>query len=269
MAILNALRKGSPMSRHSGAHYDEAPPEGGPNVSKQSLDEFKSLNDAARYWIQNNVSAKSPWNANKLADYVTWMNGRPEVPVLIKDLEALAGKDKHPAIQVGPVGPNVPVTYLLGWAKGGETPIHDHADSQVAVIVHQGTIREDVFATAGKKLGLLTEKGQTVGVQRIRRTTKVGAPAIKLMSPHIHQVGNDAEPYAATIHSYYPPLDKMGFYEFSRGGPGEPGGPTAGKLTSTGMYQDDDVLKPVKVGTSRPSAKRRARMRAQVRRALG
>lgn len=220
----------------------QAPHEGAGNVSKKNWDKYHHLNDAAREWIEQH--AKHPWNEAKLAEYVKFLNERPEVEALVQDLKS--NPDRHPAIQIGPVGPNVPVTYLLGWGTGGDTPIHDHADSKVAALIREGSVREEVFATAGRDMSLLTTRGTRIGAQRITRTHKAGS-VLKLKDTYIHRMANVQKPYAVTVHSYYPPLDQMGFYSFDQKTGGSVGGADTGRLKSIGMYQDDNVLMPKKV----------------------
>lgn len=251
---------GTPQAVHGhgvGAHASEATdrttPEAGNPIDVKTA-AIRALNKRSEAWIREHVAADKPWSRRLLKEYVTWLNQQDEVGPLKQMLRDTAD-DKHPAIEIGHdefstiPRDQKPVTYILGWAEGGETPIHDHAGSEVAVIVTDGVLSEDFFVTEGRRVNLLNEAGTQTSSLRVTR--ELYAPsAISLPTPYIHKMYNADPDYTISIHSYYPPLLKMGYYDFKPSAAIEGGNRATGTLSSTGQWQEDTVpMKGVVSGT--------------------
>lgn len=93
--------------------------------------------------------------------------------------------------------------WLIGWAPGQGTPVHDHGGSSGAMTVAEGTLEEEVFERAGPASGLAMARcvAHTAGIP-------VGFPAA-----HVHRVRNAGSANATSINAYSPPRQPMREYE--------------------------------------------------------
>jgi predicted metal-dependent enzyme (double-stranded beta helix superfamily) len=81
--------------------------------------------------------------------------------------------------------------WLIGWAPGQWTPLHDHAGAAGALTVAEGQLTEVEFPD---------------GPQGERRRRLHSAPAtVAFETHHIHRVGNRGDRNATSIHAYSPP----------------------------------------------------------------
>lgn len=83
--------------------------------------------------------------------------------------------------------------WLIGWAPGQGTPVHDHGGAAGSLTVASGVLSEEVFeADAGRP------------PRRLRRTThRRGNPAA-FAEHHVHRVWNSGRQNATSIHAYSP-----------------------------------------------------------------
>jgi predicted metal-dependent enzyme (double-stranded beta helix superfamily) len=89
--------------------------------------------------------------------------------------------------------------WLLTWLPGQGTDLHDHGGSAGAFVVVTGTLTELVAARTGKGYRLLRNefadgKGHSFGTH------------------HIHQVSNESDRPAVSLHVYGPALTTMNRY---------------------------------------------------------
>ncbi|MBL7500771.1 cysteine dioxygenase family protein [Frankia sp. CNm7] len=83
--------------------------------------------------------------------------------------------------------------WLIGWAPGQHTEVHDHGGALGALAVADGEVEEDVHtARAGS------------WEQRWTRRHSRGE-VIRFAADHVHRVVNRAQGPATTIHAYSPP----------------------------------------------------------------
>jgi hypothetical protein len=146
------------------------------------------------------------WDRATLARFVRYVAAQPETHALASAFtnpEEFPG-ETHPVIEVSSGGPSL---YILGWRRGGETPIHDHVESAVAVHALAGEVVEEAFLAPR----LLSEPGECVECTSISRPLRAGT-TVTLPPSYIHRVGNHLGEVAVTVHAYYPPLARMGYY---------------------------------------------------------
>jgi hypothetical protein len=96
--------------------------------------------------------------------------------------------------------------WLIAWPQGGRVELHDHGRSRGAIAVLEGSLVE---ATPWR--------GDSGRFELHRRTLEVG-DVVGFGSHHVHDVVNDAQEHAVSLHVYSPPLRTMGFYEVTSSG---------------------------------------------------
>lgn len=100
-------------------------------------------------------------------------------------------------------GPSDVDLWLLTWTRSQYTDLHDHGRASAALTVVQGTLTE-VRPDGGGGL-----HGDAVSVGGVR-TVDPG---------HIHDIRNDGDEPAVSIHAYSPRLEEMTFYRVVDGVP--------------------------------------------------
>jgi rhodanese-related sulfurtransferase/predicted metal-dependent enzyme (double-stranded beta helix superfamily) len=98
--------------------------------------------------------------------------------------------------------------WLIGWAPGQGTSVHDHGGAAGALAVAEGTLVEQEFAPGGAALerAVVHETGARVG----------------FAAAHVHRIVNEGPLNATSVHAYSPPGLPMRRY---------PGGRDAGAVT--------------------------------------
>jgi quercetin dioxygenase-like cupin family protein len=86
--------------------------------------------------------------------------------------------------------------WAICWSEDQDTGFHDHDDSEAAIVVIRGQVREERL-----RLGLPPE-------------TRVAGPGTALVVPAtaIHRVLHAGRGPAVTVHAYSPPLRSTGAY---------------------------------------------------------
>jgi Cysteine dioxygenase type I len=95
--------------------------------------------------------------------------------------------------------------WVLSWLPGQGTPLHDHGRSAGAFAVVRGALTERVVATG--PFGV-HETSARLGVDRLRH---FGAH-------YVHQVTNEDDEPAVSVHVYTPALREMNTYDVRAGG---------------------------------------------------
>jgi hypothetical protein len=93
--------------------------------------------------------------------------------------------------------------WLIGWATGQATELHDHGGSLGAMTVVSGVLAERRWAPHR-------------GGIRTRRLRAGRSQGFRLA--HVHDVVNPAELPAVSVHAYSPPLTVMSYYALDAGG---------------------------------------------------
>lgn len=100
--------------------------------------------------------------------------------------------------------------WLLSWLPGQRTEIHDHGDSAGAFAVAQGVLTETTVCTPA--VGGLDGVEVALSCKRIRAGMARGFDA-----DHVHEVTNDTNSPAVSIHVYAPALTTMNRYRIDDG----------------------------------------------------
>jgi hypothetical protein len=88
--------------------------------------------------------------------------------------------------------------WLIGWATGQATELHDHGDSLRALTVVSGVLSERHWAPHR-------------GGIRVRPLRAGRSQGFRL--GHVHDVINPSATSAVSVHAYSPPLTRMSYYE--------------------------------------------------------
>jgi hypothetical protein len=96
--------------------------------------------------------------------------------------------------------------WLIAWPQGGRVELHDHGRSRGAIAVLEGSLVE------------ATPWRDDTGRFALHRRTLAVGDVVSFGSHHVHDVVNDAQEHAVSLHVYSPPLRTMGFYEVTLGG---------------------------------------------------
>jgi hypothetical protein len=89
--------------------------------------------------------------------------------------------------------------WLIGWATGQATELHDHGDSLGALTVVSGSLSERRWAPHR-------------GGIRVRPLPAGRSQGFRI--GHVHDVVNLSSMSAVSVHAYSPPLTVMSYYEF-------------------------------------------------------
>jgi predicted metal-dependent enzyme (double-stranded beta helix superfamily) len=93
--------------------------------------------------------------------------------------------------------------WLIAWPKGGKVELHDHGASTGAVSVIRGALVEAV--PRHDDAGHLT---------LVRRELRAGA-TLGFGAGHVHDVSNESDEHALSLHVYSPALTSMTYYELA------------------------------------------------------
>ncbi|MEH3032626.1 MAG: cysteine dioxygenase family protein [Aeromicrobium erythreum] len=88
--------------------------------------------------------------------------------------------------------------WLISWTEDQGTQLHDHGGSSGAFTVVSGELTESVW-TAGP--GSLQDHARSAG------------DTVVFGERYVHDVRNQQEPVAVSVHAYSPPLERMSFYD--------------------------------------------------------
>lgn len=134
-----------------------------------------------------------------------------EVEALTKDFDSRSQYPDRPMIQLSGLTENEPSVWLLGWRAGEQTPIHDHADSEVGIHVFEGSVTEHIYVPSKFPLG----EGEETDFRKVSRELMEGS-TVRITSPYVHLftktcIGTECV-HATTIHCYWPRLLAMNLF---------------------------------------------------------
>jgi hypothetical protein len=96
--------------------------------------------------------------------------------------------------------------WAIGWPPGGAIELHDHGPSGGAVRVVDGTLTETTVRATARGVGLIT-------------THRIGPGGHRRFSTgYIHDLSNDGDTGAVSVHVYGPRLERMTYYRLDRTG---------------------------------------------------
>lgn len=93
--------------------------------------------------------------------------------------------------------------WLIAWPKGGKVELHDHGVSTGAVSVIRGALVEAV-----------PRRDDAGHLALVRRALRAGA-TLGFGAGHVHDVTNESEEHALSLHVYSPALTSMTYYELA------------------------------------------------------
>ncbi|GEM_PF-5141764 len=209
-------------------HLPERAPSEDTSVEHLTSEEVKEreeivarIRQSIHIWIAEHIPDGETFNTRRLSALIKYI-GTDHAEDVNRITELFRNQEKYvsrPCVTLlkGEKG-LFPDIELLGWrgAEGGDitekTEVHDHMDSQAAIFVHEGMIREKIFAFNQDDW---KEGKPHLEYQEVRRELSQGS-TVGIAAPYIHEVfGIHDQPLAVTIHAYYPPLDEMNFYKIS------------------------------------------------------
>lgn len=94
--------------------------------------------------------------------------------------------------------------WLIAWPSGGRVELHDHGPSRGAVSVISGALVEAV-----------PRRDDTGRLSLVRRELHAGT-TLGFRAGHVHDVTNESDGHALSLHVYSPALTAMTFYEVAR-----------------------------------------------------
>ncbi len=95
--------------------------------------------------------------------------------------------------------------WLIAWPRGGKVELHDHGTSTGAVSVISGVLVEAV-----------PWRDDTGQLSLVRHELQAGA-TLGFGAGHVHDVTNESDEHALSLHVYSPALTSMTFYELNGG----------------------------------------------------
>src|SRR5271165_1937965 len=94
--------------------------------------------------------------------------------------------------------------WLIGWPPGGTVDLHDHGRSSGVVLVLEGTLVETTPV-----------RSHDGGLRLVRRVLGAGDSGLSFSAGHVHDVTNEGERHAVSLHVYGPPLTTMTFFDIA------------------------------------------------------
>jgi hypothetical protein len=96
--------------------------------------------------------------------------------------------------------------WAIGWPPGGTIQLHDHGPSAGAVVVASGALTETTIRATDQGVALIQTHHLETGDHRV-------------FGPHyVHDISNDQDQQALSVHVYGPRLAHMTYYELDRRG---------------------------------------------------
>jgi len=93
--------------------------------------------------------------------------------------------------------------WAIGWPPGGTIELHDHGLSRGAVVVADGALVETTVRPTNRGVALIG-------------THQIGTGEHREFGPrYVHDLRNDGEDRAVSVHVYGPRLSEMAYYELN------------------------------------------------------
>ena len=90
--------------------------------------------------------------------------------------------------------------WAIGWPPGGKIQLHDHGESNGAVVVAKGSLTETTIRPTDRGVALVSARQIEAGEHRV-------------FGPHyVHDIVNDGTEDAVSVHVYGPKLETMTYY---------------------------------------------------------
>lgn len=193
---------------------------------------IKELRLALLDWVKEHVGEEA-WDRRKLKAMVDYLS-EEHAQTIQTITKHFLDKDMYPMRPVVKLMlreiKNLPDVFLFGWRGkedhqwDRETKIHDHADSSVALRVHEGAVDETVYVVDASQLRVTGTDGawNPRGKQRIKllgqktKTYPAGvSKTYKSPPPYLHTVaGSPEHDLTVTVHAYLRPSKEVA-YDFA------------------------------------------------------
>jgi hypothetical protein len=96
--------------------------------------------------------------------------------------------------------------WAIGWPTGGKIDLHDHGPSSGAIVVASGTLTETTVRSVNRGVAVIT-------------TQHIGPGMSRRFGPrYVHDLVNDGEQEAISVHVYGPRLSAMSYYRLDGSG---------------------------------------------------
>lgn len=199
---------------------------------KKRAEHIKTLRLALVEWIAENVP-DDQWDQRKLKGMTDYLS-REHAQTIHEITKDFLDREKYPTRPVIKLMlkeiEKLPDVFLFGWRGKDqtqwerETRIHDHADSTVALTVHEGAVDETVYIVDHSQLQIKGTAGpdNPRGQQRIpllgQKTKRYPAGMSKTYKsppPYLHTVAGSPDfDLTVTIHAYLRPSTDVA-YDFT------------------------------------------------------
>ena len=190
------------------------------------------VENAAKEWVAEKRAGGGTFGRKELAELSRHLGETQgeAIDAMINKFSDPKNYHERPMVHLCIGDEQNPDIWLLGWRESSKeiegTPIHDHGDSEAGIYVHRGSVTEHIYAIDKSQVG--KGIGSEVDFRQVERGFDHKSTAT-INAPYIHDI-YDAEGgsnLSVTIHSYYPPLRHMRFYEVK-----------GDKLVQTGEWDD-------------------------------
>ena len=190
------------------------------------------VENAAKEWVAEKRAGGGTFGRKELAELSRHLGETQgeAIDAMISKFSDPKNYHERPMVHLCIGDEQNPDIWLLGWRENMKeiegTPIHDHGDSEAGIYVHRGSVTEHIYAIDKSQVG--KGIGSEVDFRQVERGFDHKSTAT-INAPYIHDI-YDAEGgsnLSVTIHSYYPPLRHMRFYEVK-----------GDKLVQTGEWDD-------------------------------
>src|SRR5271166_6334982 len=94
--------------------------------------------------------------------------------------------------------------WLIEWPPGGKVELHDHGPSNGVVLVLSGALVETT-----------PRRAPDGHLQLVRRVLGAGDGGLTFSAGHVHDVTNEGERHAVSLHVYGPALTTMTFFDIA------------------------------------------------------
>lgn len=185
---------------------------------KERMQLMQKVEGAAKDWVRAKRASGSEIGRKELAELSRHLgeNQRESLDAIISRFDDRKTYEQRPMVHLSIGDKDMPDVWLLGWRQGEKevegTPIHDHGASEAGVYVYKGTVQEHIYAIDKEQIG--KGIGSSVDFKSVERGFDEKSTAM-INAPYIHDIydQNDDNSLSVTVHSYFPALRQMRFYE--------------------------------------------------------
>jgi predicted metal-dependent enzyme (double-stranded beta helix superfamily) len=120
------------------------------------------------------------------------------------DLPELRGQDARSWVLLAAT--DLFEAWAIGWPPGGKIELHDHGNSRGAVVVAEGVLTETTVRPTDRGVAVVSARPIRAGEHR------------EFGQRYVHDLVNDGEQDAISVHVYGPKLRSMSYYQLRSSG---------------------------------------------------